>query len=332
MALISVIIPTYNATPFLRETLASVFAQTLPPAEVVIVDDCSPDSTVALVESIATTAPVPVRVIRLPANSGGPAKPLNVGIEAAVGELIATLDHDDTFPTDKLANQFAVFKACPGLGMVFGDVRCVGPDDDLNRKLENWGRAGIESLSKSPSQSGGRLITCEDATASLVGSMCFVQTCSNMLFPKAVWRACGGFDEKCTVSADFAFLAAVVLRYPVGYVPGPSADWRVHPDSFYRTATLKARVRDILRVYRAIWATQLPGHVRAELRSAIRRVAFEAAYSLRKSGDHRGASECLGTAVRIAGPWAAGTVEILKLLPDFVLQRGGWLSRHRSAN
>ena len=98
MPSVSVVIPTYNASPFIRETLASVFAQTRLPDEVIVVDDCSSDGTAALADSLVATAPVPLRIIRLPKNTGGPAAPTNAGIAEASGDIIATLDHDDAFP------------------------------------------------------------------------------------------------------------------------------------------------------------------------------------------------------------------------------------------
>ena len=65
MSSVSVVIPTYNALPFIAETLASVFAQTRLPDEVIVVDDCSPDGTVALVELIAARGPLANSVVEL---------------------------------------------------------------------------------------------------------------------------------------------------------------------------------------------------------------------------------------------------------------------------
>ena len=87
---------------FSSEAIESVWRQTAPPAEIVIVDDCSTDGTAMLAESLARRSPVPMRVIRLPRNSGSPARPINVGIRAVRGELIAVLDQDDVFDPRRL--------------------------------------------------------------------------------------------------------------------------------------------------------------------------------------------------------------------------------------
>ena len=67
--------------------------------------------------SIAKQAPVPVVLERLTTNSGGPARPLNVGIERAAGPLIATLDHDDLMLPEKLELQAACFTRDQSLGL-----------------------------------------------------------------------------------------------------------------------------------------------------------------------------------------------------------------------
>ena len=58
---ISVVIPSYNASRFIRETLTSVFAQTRLPEEIVVVDDASSDGTPAIVRELVKSAPVPLR-------------------------------------------------------------------------------------------------------------------------------------------------------------------------------------------------------------------------------------------------------------------------------
>ena len=88
---ISVVIPTYNAARFLRETLESVCAQRRLPEEIVVVDDASTDATADTVRQFARGAPLPLHLQVLPKNSGGPSLPTNVGLESAKGEFIAAV-------------------------------------------------------------------------------------------------------------------------------------------------------------------------------------------------------------------------------------------------
>ena len=128
---VTVVIPTYNGAAFIGEALASVFAQTLPPAEVIVVDDCSTDGTANLVQALAHTVPVPLRLIRCDRNSGGPAHPLNVGVAAAQGELIAVLDQDDVFAPDKIEREVGLLTGFPDAALVAGFCAAWGAPDQV---------------------------------------------------------------------------------------------------------------------------------------------------------------------------------------------------------
>ena len=92
---ISVITPVYNCLPYLHDTVASVYHQTLPreAIEMVVVDDGSTDGSSEVLESWASRWPQLTLIKQEP--SGGPSRPRNVGIEAAAGEYLFFLDGDD---------------------------------------------------------------------------------------------------------------------------------------------------------------------------------------------------------------------------------------------
>ena len=103
--LVSIITPAFNSASFLAATIASVQAQTHGNWEMLIVDDCSSDNTVAIAENAAVSDPR-VRLIRQSKN-GGPAAARNAALEAAQGRWIAFLDSDDLWLPDKLEMQLA---------------------------------------------------------------------------------------------------------------------------------------------------------------------------------------------------------------------------------
>lgn len=96
---ISVVIPAYNAAAFLPRCLKSVFAQTLAPEEVIVVDDGSTDNTAAVAAGLGA------RVVRR--KNGGLSAARNTGIQHAAGEWIALLDADDMWAAEKLQRQVA---------------------------------------------------------------------------------------------------------------------------------------------------------------------------------------------------------------------------------
>lgn len=116
MAAVSVVIPAFDAERTLADALASVFAQTEPAAEVLVVDDGSSDGTAALAAAHAG-----VRLLRQ--ERRGPAAARNRGARAARGELLAFLDADDLFLPGKLELQRRALAAEAELAGVFGRVR-----------------------------------------------------------------------------------------------------------------------------------------------------------------------------------------------------------------
>lgn len=112
---VSVVIPCYNGAPFLRETLKSALAQTVPPLEIIVVDDGSTDDSVAIGESFGS----PVRVLRQ--SNQGESVARNVGIREARGDWIALLDADDLWSPEKTARQLEAVSQNPDCACVYSD-------------------------------------------------------------------------------------------------------------------------------------------------------------------------------------------------------------------
>lgn len=102
--LISVVIPAFNRGKVISYCLNSILAQTYENIEVIVVDDCSTDSTVAIVNNHPDSR---VRCIVLEKNAGAQAA-RNRGIKEAKGEWIAFQDSDDEWLPDKLERQISV--------------------------------------------------------------------------------------------------------------------------------------------------------------------------------------------------------------------------------
>ncbi|MEG3924720.1 MULTISPECIES: glycosyltransferase family 2 protein [unclassified Microcoleus] len=102
LPLVSVIIPAYNAEPFIEETLKSVLAQTYPAIEVLVVDDGSQDRTPEIVEKISQKD---ARVQLLKQQNAGVAAARNLGIQQSRGEYIAPIDADDIWYPENIEKQ-----------------------------------------------------------------------------------------------------------------------------------------------------------------------------------------------------------------------------------
>ena len=92
---VSVIIPLFNAEKFFAVCLESLAIQTMTDFEVIVVDDCSTDSSLAIAESYLERFGGRLKIITLPENTGTGAIPRNVGLEHARGEYVYFVDNDD---------------------------------------------------------------------------------------------------------------------------------------------------------------------------------------------------------------------------------------------
>lgn len=109
---VSIVTPSWNSEKYIEETIKSVQNQTYENWEMIIVDDCSTDRTVEIVEAISRANPR-IRILRQTVN-GGAAKARNKSMQAATGRFIAYLDADDIWKPDKLEKQvqFMIEKEC----------------------------------------------------------------------------------------------------------------------------------------------------------------------------------------------------------------------------
>ncbi len=103
-AYVSVIIPSYNSASILCDAIASVLAQTVPPDEIIVVDDGSRDKTA----DVCRTFGKAVRYLRQ--ENGGASVARNTGIAASHGDWLAFLDADDLWEPAKLETQLAALQ------------------------------------------------------------------------------------------------------------------------------------------------------------------------------------------------------------------------------
>ena len=115
---VSVVIPCFRCTATIDDAIASIVAQTLPPAEILLIDDCSGDDTVDALHRIAANYPTGwIKVIALPVN-GGPSRARNTGWQQAQQPYVAFLDADDCWGPRKLELQMAALEADPTIALI----------------------------------------------------------------------------------------------------------------------------------------------------------------------------------------------------------------------
>ncbi len=113
LSLVSIIIPAFNAAPWIGDALNSVLAQTYPhpQLEIVVVDDGSTDDTAAVARARLNTGDIQWTVLQQP--NGGPSRARNVGWQQARGQWIQFLDADDWLDAEKIAIQMSSAQHLP---------------------------------------------------------------------------------------------------------------------------------------------------------------------------------------------------------------------------
>lgn len=214
MQAVSVVIPTHLRSHLLRESIASVAAQTLQPVELLVVDDANDPATQAVVAEADARLPFAVRYIANEA--GGVCHSRNKGAEAATGRWIGFLDDDDLWHPPflerlvGLAEQQRVELALGGL-LHHEDEHTVTP------------RAQLTGLTP-------------DTALRQNGSM----TGSNFVIDRDAYFRVGGFDPAVTVFNDWDFFVRLLdAGVTYGVDPEPLAEWRFHPGDRIATPSLR---------------------------------------------------------------------------------------------
>ena len=130
MELVSIIMPAYNSARFIGEAINSVLAQTYTNWELLIVDDCSKDSTAEIVAAFSD----PRIHYQRNVNNMGAAETRNQALKRAQGRYIAFLDSDDLWEPEKLEKQIA-FMEKNGYAFTFSDYRIMKENGTWTGKI-----------------------------------------------------------------------------------------------------------------------------------------------------------------------------------------------------
>jgi glycosyltransferase involved in cell wall biosynthesis len=205
---ISVIIPTYNRASTLPRALDSVRAQTLPPHEIIVVDDGSDDETSRLMAEEYADCHCLRQANR------GVSSARNLGIEQASGEWIALLDSDDTWLPDKLALQAEALRRHPGLRICHTE--------------EIWIRNGtrVNPMRKHAKQGGRIFQRCLP--------LCVISP-SSVVLHRDLFSIYGGFDTSLPACEDYDLWLRLCAHEEVLFIEKPlTVKYGGHDDQLSR--------------------------------------------------------------------------------------------------
>jgi glycosyltransferase involved in cell wall biosynthesis len=283
---VSVVIPCYNMSGFVRAAVDSALAQTVPVHEVIVVDDGSTDDLATALGAIDDSR---LRTVRRERN-GGTSVARNLGSSLATGDLVAFLDADDTWYPSKIERQLDHLANEPAAVGIGAQMHHVG------RRGEPVGITGVEVLDEAVQQ--------EVRSAELMPF-----PFSTIVADREVMIDVGGFDETLRLVQDLDFLARLATRGSILTVAEPLGAYRVHAAS--ASARYFHDQRETLRFVRAriaartagrdlTWDEYIAGRPRESRREWFddtSRSLYRAAGALAADGRYFGASWRLGASV-----------------------------------
>ena len=274
---VSVIIPTYNGSRFLEEAVASVYAQTATPAQVIVVDDGSTDDTGDLLRDLERRFPS-MHVLRK--DNGGTASARNAGFTLATEDYVAFLDVDDLWHPTKLERQLDHLSSDPELVLSF----------TAYNRVEGTSASIVRHNGWDPDP---------DIVLRKLMTFCAVGPPSTVLMRREVLTRIP-WDERVRVGADWQMglnMATAGMR--MGYLQDALVDYRWHggnesaDDALVREDACEMFDRFLIR-------TDLPLYVRSRANYWRAYWHMHAAIQAIQSGDKHRSRRHIWTAARLS--------------------------------
>lgn len=244
-AQVTIVIPAYNAASTIAETMDSILLQSVPAAEIVVVDDGSTDQTAEIVARY----PPPVALIRQ--RNQGLAAARNTGCLAATGELIAFIDADDVAMPQRLELQLACFEADPSVLLVSSDFSAFNGAGKVSDTYHSsyypamWDPQIGQSLLGEPRSFWATSQSSENAAkvryyvghhySNLVHDM-YIHP-PTIMFRRELFDLAGPFDASLRNLCDWEWLIRASKYGPFAFLSLPLIAYRLHQGQMSRRAS-----------------------------------------------------------------------------------------------
>ena len=219
--LVSIVIPVYNGSNYMREAIDSALAQTYRNIEIIVVNDGSRDD--GATDRIARSYGDKIRYFAK--ENGGVSSALNRGIQEMKGEYFSWLSHDDVYEPDKIEKQVAAIKVnnLPEDTILY----CGSMHIDAQSKP-------MPGLKPEFCFAANRIYTSAEVLTILLTKMTFNGCC--LLIPRKVFSDCGGFDERFRFCQDGLMWYRIFMKdFSLFYIDTVSVKNRVHDKQLTQT-------------------------------------------------------------------------------------------------
>lgn len=196
--MISIVLPVYNGEKYLALSIESVLAQTYTDWELIIVNDCSTDSSLAIAEQYAKKDSR-IRIINNPENKRV-ARSLNIGFAQAKGEYYTWTSDDNIYQSHALATMAAYLDQKKEAYFVYTDMNYI---DENGVVMSNSSH------------------TCQNIYLRCCVGACF-------LYRKEVAEEIGGYNPKILYVDDYEYWIRISMKYELHHIPEICYQYRIH--------------------------------------------------------------------------------------------------------
>lgn len=235
---VSIILPTYNGSRFIREAVDSIVSQDFENWELVIIDDCSTDDTPSILAELAQ-ADSRIHVYRNAENKKLPAS-INAGFSHTVGEYVTWTSDDNMLGSAALSTMVKELDSHPDVDLVYCDIAYIDQD---GQPLFLPGGVG---------------------PVSLLYFYNTVQAC--FMYRRGLQEELGGYDESLFLVEDYDFWLRANRSHKIKHIKSKDTKlylYRTHPGSLTSTRQHDIREKACMILKRELHSPELPFSRRA---------------------------------------------------------------------
>ena len=231
--LVSIITPTYNRANYLPETISSILEQDYPRIEYIIIDDGSTDHTPDLLKSYKGH----LRWFRQ--ENAGEQFAVNKGFDLSTGEIICTINSDDTLLPNAVSTVVKYLMDNPQALVVYPDWLMTDQHSNILKSIR------LEEY---------------DYTYMVRKHHCFIGP--GAFFRREALKITGGRDTQFRYTADFDFWLTLGLYGHFIHIPKPLATFRIHPQSISTSYRNDAIAKEHIQLMEKYFSrNDIPPHI-----------------------------------------------------------------------
>lgn len=205
--MVSIILPTYNGEKYIRESIESIISQTYTNWELIVVDDCSKDSTNHIVAEYSSRD----KRIKLYKNEKNLKLPgsLNTGFAKATGDYLTWTSDDNLYKANAIEKMVETLQQDRNCGLVFSRMECIDAE------------GAIKGLSYAPSD------VRELFYRNIIGA--------SFMYTREVYNKIGQYDTEKFLVEDHDYWLRIARSYSIKYLPDVLYQYRQHQGSLTET-------------------------------------------------------------------------------------------------